>query len=86
MKVYIKTGEGKKIRVPVPLVLIRLGLSLGSIGAVIARNFVDEQTRNYLDAVDFGSLSHCFRDLKRYKGLRIVDVKSASGEEVVITI
>lgn len=86
MRVYIRTAEGKKVRFPVPIGLIRFGLSVGSVGVKIARRFVDDQTRNYLDVVDFKMLSHCINDLKRYKGLRIVDVKFANGEEISVTI
>lgn len=86
MKVQIRTSEGRKFKFYVPMILVRFGLRTGFLGALIARNFVDDQTRNYLDAVDFRLLSHCLGDLNKHKGLKIVDVKSANGEEVAITI
>ena len=86
MKVYIRTSEGKKFRFPVPIALVRMGLGMGSICSSIAGRYVDEQTRKYIDAIDFKLLSQCIGDLKEYRGLKLVEVKSANGEEVTIVI
>ena len=86
MLVYIKTSEGRSFRFPVPLVFLSLGLSIGSPIAGIAARNMDESIRRNLEAIDFKLLSKCVKGLKKYKGLRIIAVKSAKGEEVVITL
>ena len=86
MRVYIKTAEGRSFRFPVPLWLVRLVLSMGSPVIGIAAGHIDESVRKNLDAVDFKSLSRCIKDLKKHKGLQIIAVKCANGEEVEITL
>jgi hypothetical protein len=86
MKVYIKEGAGRRFFIPVPLSLLRFALLLGNVGIRIARKYVDEQTLRYMESVDLKQLSSNIKYLRSYKGLTIVEVRSADGDEVVIKI
>jgi hypothetical protein len=84
MKIYIKTNDGKKFRIPLPLWMISLGLSNTTIK--IATKNLKPEDKKYLEQIDFGALSQNIGELKQYKGLKIVDVKSKDGTEVTITV
>lgn len=86
MKIYIKTAEGKVLRFPLPMSLIRMGLSLGNVGINIARKHVDENTLKLMESIDFRLLGQAIGGLKKYRGLPIIDVKSSTGEEVRIIV
>jgi hypothetical protein len=86
MKIYIKTTEGRVLRFPLPMSLVKLGLSCGHYGIRAARKHVDKETLQYLEAIDFRLLGNSINELRYYKGLRIVDIKSSTGEEVSIII
>lgn len=86
MRIYIKTSEGRTIKFPLPMSLVRFGLSLGDIGIRIARKHVDEETIRLMEFVDLRMLSMVIGDLRQYKGLQIVDIKSSNGEEVRIIV
>ena len=86
MRVYIKTSEGRNLRFPLPMGLVRFGIGLGSMVTRISRRHLDEETRRYLDALDWGMLSRSFGELRYYKGLKLVDIKSSTGEEVTIIV
>lgn len=86
MRIYIKTSEGKVLWFPLPISLVRFGLSFGDLGVGIAKKHVDEKTLKLLESIDYKLLGRVIADLKQYKGLRIIDVKSSNGEEVRITV
>jgi hypothetical protein len=86
VKVYIKEKEGKRYFIPVPLSLIRAGLFFSSAGMKVARKHIDEETMKYIESIDFKLLSQQFKYLQRYKGLKLVEVKSKDGDEVTIII
>lgn len=41
---------------------------------------------NYIDMIDYKVLVAAMKELKKYKGLKLVEVHASSGEEVVITV
>lgn len=84
MKIYIKTDEGKKFYIPLPMWVIRLCLSRQVIG--IATRHIKDDYKKYLNEINFKALSGCIGELKEYKGLNIVNVKSGDGTEINITI
>jgi hypothetical protein len=86
MKIYIKTSAGRVIRFPLPMSLVKFGLSLGDVGIRIARKHVDEETIKLMESVDLRMLSAVIGDLRDYKGLQIVDIRSRNGEEVRIVV
>lgn len=86
MKIYIKEKEGKRYFIPVPISLVRAGLFFSSAGMKIAKKHIDEDTMKYIETIDFKILSQQFKYLQKYKGLRLVDVKSKDGDEVTIIV
>lgn len=83
MRIKIKTS-GKSFFIPFPLGLAKLGISIAGMPFVTKR--ISEKNRKYIDIINFNELAKCINDLKKYKGLRIVEVKAKDGTEVVITI
>lgn len=86
MRVYIKEGTGRRFFIPVPLSILRFALAFGSVGIRIGKKYVNEETQRYMESVDLKQLSQSINILRNYKGLTIVDVRSADGDQVVITI
>jgi hypothetical protein len=86
MRIYVKTNDGKVIRIPAPLWLVKGALGLGNFGVKIARSYAPEESRQYIDMIDFHELRKGFDILKEYKGLKLVDVKSSDGTVVEIII
>lgn len=83
MKIYIKSGW-KRFIIPFPLALAKLGISI--VKAPLVLKYVPEESRKYMDIIDFNELSKCIDILKEYRGLSLVEVKSKDGTEVTITI
>ena len=86
MRIFIKEAGGRRFSIPCPLALATFGINLGGFGVRIARRYVDKEIAQYMDSIDFRALALSFNELKRYKGLKIVEVKSGTGEEVTIII
>lgn len=86
MRIYVKTNDGKVFKIPAPLWLVKGALSLGSLGVAIGGKYIPEDSRQYVDAVDFRELRKGFGVLKDYKGLKLVEVKANDGTEVTITV
>lgn len=84
MKIYIKNGDGKKFYIPLPMWMIKMGLSNVTI-KIVAKNLSIEN-KKHLEQINFKALSKNIGELKEYKGLKIVDVKSKDGSEVTITV
>lgn len=83
MRVYVKT-DGKRFFIPVPLGIVKLGLMFVKTPFIVKH--IPEKSRKYMDMIDFNELSKCINVLKKYKGLRLVEVKDKDGTEVTITI
>lgn len=83
MKIYIKEN-GKRIVIPLPLSLVKLGINF--MNSPLILKHIPEKDRKYIDIIDFHNLSKCVGILKEYKGLNLVEVKSADGTEVHITV
>jgi hypothetical protein len=86
MRIYVKTPDGKVIRIPAPLWLVGGALCLGNMGVRIAKRYAPEDTHMYMDIIDFHELRKGFKVLKEYKGLKLIDVKSSDGTVVEIII
>jgi hypothetical protein len=84
MKIYIKTEEGKKIKIPVPMWVIRLGTRLPI--ERIARKHMKEKDAKYLQLIDWKEMRNLIISLSEYKGLTLVDIKASDGTEVLIRI
>jgi hypothetical protein len=84
MRIYIKTEEGKKIKIPVPMWTIRLGTRLPI--ERIVRKHMKEKDAKYLEMIDWTEMRKLIISLSEYKGLRLVDIKANDGTEVLIQI
>lgn len=86
MRVYIKLSNGRSFKIPAPIGLVKAFLGFGNFGVSIARKYVPEEQRQYVDCIDFRELRKGFDVLKDYKGLKMVEVKAQDGTEVTIII
>lgn len=84
MIVTVKS-EGKRFKVPFPTRLLTSKLVLRIIKRVCIKN-ADEAQKKYLEDIDFNSISNSMKLLKKYKGLKIVDIKSKDGDVIEIII
>jgi hypothetical protein len=84
MRIYIKTEEGKKIKIPVPMWTIRLGTRLPI--ERIAKKHMKEKDAKYLEMIDWSEMRKLIISLSEYKGLKLVDIKANDGTEVLIQI
>lgn len=84
MRIYIKTEEGRKIRIPVPMWVVRLGTRFPI--ERIARKHMKEKDAKYLDLIDWKEMRTLILSLNDYKGLTLVDIKANDGTEVLIRI
>lgn len=86
LKIYIKLPDGKSFKIPAPIIIVKAALGLGGFGVSIARRYIPEEQRQYIDCIDFRELRKGFDVLKAYKGLTLVEVKTKNGTEVTIII
>lgn len=52
----------------------------------IAKRYVPEEQRQYIENIDLRELRKGFDVLRDYKGLKLVEVKSMDGTEVTIIV
>lgn len=86
MRIYIKQSNGRTFHIPVPLSIAGFGCNLADFVVRVSRKYMSEQEQEYIDCIDFKKLSLSLKELKGYHGLKLVDVKTMNGEEVVITL
>jgi hypothetical protein len=84
MRIYIKTEESKKIKIPVPLWAVRLVTRLPI--EKIVKKYMKEKDAKYLELIDWKELRALIISLSEYKGLKLVDIKSKDGSEILIQI
>ncbi|CCJ34742.1 MULTISPECIES: hypothetical protein [Caloramator] len=84
MKIFIKTPKSKfTIPIILPISIIKLSLKLGK---KVASKYLDEEDLKYVNSLDWDALCIAFDELKKYKGLELVNIVSHSGENVKIII
>jgi len=81
MRIYIKEKEGKKFTIHVPLWLAQFFLERVAGWAMKKHGKYEE-----IKDIDFKQLSKAFKELKPYKGLKLVEVKEKDGDEITIII
>ncbi|MFL0248331.1 hypothetical protein ACJDUG_15340 [Clostridium sp. WILCCON 0185] len=86
MRVYVKLSSGRSFKVPAPIGFVKAMLGLGSLGVNIAKRYIPEDQKQYVECIDFKELRKGLNVLKEYKGLRLVEVKAQDGTEVRIII
>lgn len=84
MRVYVRTTEGRKFWIPVPLWILKLGTGAWVEG--IVKKYVPDEQKQYVDCIDFSKLHKAINVLKQYKGLTIVDVNAKDGTIVNVKI
>ena len=84
MRVYIKTEEGRKLRIPVPMWALRLAARLPI--ERILKQHMKEKDAKYLELIDWNEMRNLIISLSDYKGLNLVDIRASDGTEVLITM
>lgn len=75
MKVKIKSKD-VKLLVPVPLSLVSIGVRL------IPNKEISNEDKKIILAM----INSCKKELKKYKGLEIVNISSANGDKIIIKV
>jgi hypothetical protein len=86
LRIYIRLNNGKSFKIPAPIGLIKVALGFGNFGLSIAKRYIPEEQRKYVENIDLRELRKGFDVLKAYKGLKMVEVKAGDGTEVTIVI
>lgn len=84
MRIYIKTDKGRKLRIPVPMWVIRLAARLPI--ERIVKKYMKEKDAKYLELIDWNEMRNLIISLSDYKGLNLVDVRASDGTQVLIQI
>lgn len=86
MKIVVKS-EGRNIRLYVPMFVITSGIRLSKY--IMKHVDVDDDMNNaikYIDCIDTKVLLTAINELKKFKGLTLVEVKASNGDHVLIKI
>ena len=75
MKVKIKSKD-VKLLVPVPLSLVSICLML----------IPNKESGNEDKKIILAMINSCKKELKKYKGLEIVNISSANGDKIIIKV
>lgn len=87
MRISIKEkGNDKTINIPIPMWLATICIKHAGSIAKIKSKEIDPKAKEVINSIDFPLIAKNFKDLKKYKGLRIVDVREKDGDEVIIEI
>jgi hypothetical protein len=86
LRVYVRLNNGRRLKIPVPIGLVKVALSFSSLGVSIAKRYIPEEQRQYVEYIPFKELKKSLDVLRSYKGLKIVEVKNGDGTEVTIII
>ena len=86
LRIYVKLNTGRSFKIPAPMGLAKVALSFGGFGVTIARRYIPEEQRQYVDCIDFRELRKSLDVLRSYKGLKLVEIKAGDGTEVTIVI
>lgn len=84
MRIYIKTDEGRKLKIPVPMWVVRLATRLPI--EKIVRKHIKEKDAKYLELINWDEMRNLVISLSEYKGLNLVDIRASDGTEVQIRI
>ncbi|KAJ48751.1 hypothetical protein BD780_000853 [Clostridium tetanomorphum] len=86
MRIYIREKNGKRFFIPIPLSIASLGCRIASYAIEKSGKNLNQQQRDIIDCIDFNELAKSIKYLKGYRGLKLVEVTSADGDEVTITL
>ena len=68
LRIYIRLNSGKNFKIPAPIGLIKAALGFGGFGISIAKRYIPEEQRKYIENIDLKELRKGFDVLKSYKG------------------
>ncbi|MBS4219797.1 hypothetical protein KHA96_15895 [Bacillus sp. FJAT-49711] len=94
LKVKVKLKDKREFTVPLPYALLHAGGWIASSpllwkfvnNKVIQKN-IEENAKSYIPAsIDRKEVKKLLREIKRYRGLTIVEVKDKDGTEVVVRL
>ncbi|MBH0173919.1 hypothetical protein IHV09_10135 [Fictibacillus sp. 23RED33] len=92
LHVNVKTKEAK-FSIPVPYVLLNIGISI--ITSKLLIRHVNKWSKPHLDkkniaftipSIDQSELKPIIKELKKHKGLELVNVKAQDGTEVIVRL
>lgn len=86
MRIYIKQPNKRRILIPVPLPTLLIRLLVSNRLKQFILKYTHGKSKLWIELIDFNAVSSSISTLKRYKGLRLVEVVSAEGDEVTIII
>ena len=86
MRIYIRLKNGRNLKLPAPIGLVKAVIGLGGFGVSISRRFIPLEQRQYIDCINFKELRKGMDILRDYKGLKILEVKAGDGPDVTIII
>ncbi|KRQ86733.1 hypothetical protein ABG79_01485 [Caloramator mitchellensis] len=85
MKIILKTPDMNfKLPIILPASLIKFFIRFG--GKMAKKYVTEEEALIYINSIDWDALSNAFDELKRYKGLELVNIQSHDGTYVRIII
>lgn len=85
MKIVIKS-EGKNIKFYIPMFIITSGIRISKYVKHINSDNNLNNALKYIDYLDTKELMSAVRELKKFKGLTLVEVRSNDGTYVLIKI
>lgn len=83
MKISIVDDDGRRFTIPVPVWIVKIGLNNFVKKKIVEHAGSDAK---YIEGIDFDAIAQSFDELKNYKGMDIVDIKSKDGTSVKITV
>ena len=86
MRIYIRLKNGRNLKLPAPIGLVKAVIGLGGFGVLISRRFIPLEQRQYIDCINFKELRKGMDVLRDYKGLKILEVKAGDGPDVTVII
>ncbi|WBW95159.1 hypothetical protein [Oceanirhabdus sp. W0125-5] len=84
MKLKIVTDQGKKINIPIPNWLIRMGINKSIQKAYSSQK--DNQESNALSKFDLSIIADNIEELSNYKGLVVLHAVEKDGTEVKLIV
>ncbi|RZT23717.1 MULTISPECIES: hypothetical protein [Fictibacillus] len=92
LHVNVKTKEAK-FTVPVPYVLLNIGISILTSKVLIrhankwSKPHLDKKKISFIiPSIDKTELKRIIKELKKHKGLELINVKAQDGTEVIVRL
>ncbi len=85
MRIVVKSKD-TNLNIPIPMFFVTTAIKSGKLVSLLDNKNIDDRTKKILNSIDFSLIARNFKDLKKYKGLNLVEVRSKDGNEVYITI